>query len=53
MRSNRRLSIRLTLLVSLLIALAITSSRLHTDTGTCGGVNFWITLTNANQLARF
>ena len=38
MRNNRRLSIRLTLLVSLLGALTITLTRLQADTGTCGGV---------------
>src|SRR6516164_8214624 len=46
MRNNRRLSIRLTLLVSLLIALAVTSSRLQADTGTCGGVTTTLPFTD-------
>src|SRR6516225_5406195 len=37
MTTDRRLSIRLTLLVLLLIALTFASSRLQADTGTCGG----------------
>ena len=46
MRNNRRSSIRLTLLVSLLIALAVTSSRLQADTGTCGGVTTTLPFTD-------
>jgi hypothetical protein len=46
MMTNRRLSIRLTLLVSLLIALTVGSSRLRADTGTCGGVTTTLPFTD-------
>jgi hypothetical protein len=46
MRNNRRLSIRFTLLVALLVALTVGSSRLHADTGTCGGVTTTLPFTD-------
>src|SRR5215471_16617645 len=37
MRFNRKLAVRIALLVSLIINLTVISTRHHADTGTCGG----------------
>src|SRR5215471_20433753 len=37
MRFNRKLAVRIALLVSLIINLTVVSTRHHADTGTCGG----------------
>jgi hypothetical protein len=46
MRNNRRLAIRSSLLAALVIGLAVISSRLQADTGTCGGATTTLPFTD-------
>jgi hypothetical protein len=46
MRNHGRLAVRAALLASLVIGLALTSTRLHADTGTCGGVTTTLPFTD-------
>jgi hypothetical protein len=46
MKNNRTLATRMILLVSFVVALTMTSSRLHADTGTCGGATTTLPFTD-------
>src|SRR6516225_6211612 len=46
MTTNRRLTIRIFLLVSFVTGLTLTSTRLHADSGTCGGVTTTVPFTD-------